>query len=280
MNTMQAFNRTMAYIEETLTDGMDEKSIQLLSGYSLPLFSRVFSMLTNITLMEYIRLRRLTEAARALRETPEKVIDIAARCGYDSPDAFALAFKKFHGHTPTQVRKGAAFQVFAPIRMSLTITGGREMNISIRKKPGFMVAGIKREGIESRQCPDVWDDLFRAHGEDRLVSLGSGQSFGACYETTDCERINYMAGYDAKDAGEAEKLGLDIMAVPAAEYAVVQLKGPIPQCIHEGWRYIMEVFFPEQGYRHAGTPDFEVYDEGDMYAPDYEMELWVPVVKE
>ena len=88
-----------------------------------------------------------------------------------------------------------------------------------------------------------------------------------------------MAAYDVKDEKMAKKLGLDILEVPKAEYAVAKLKGAIPNCIHEGWKYVIEVFFPEQGYKHAGTPDFEVYSEGNMDSPDYEMELWVPIVK-
>ena len=63
------------------------------------------------------------------------------------------------------------------------------------------------------------------------------------------------------------------------EYAVVQLKGSVPNCIHQGWKYVMGTFFPEQGYCYADTPDFEAYSEGDMYSKSYTMELWVPIVK-
>ena len=59
----------------------------------------------------------------------------------------------------------------------------------------------------------------------------------------------------------------------------VKLKGKVPNCIHEGWKYVMEVFFSEHSYKHAGAPDFEVYSEGDMESDNYEMELWVPIVK-
>ena len=89
-----------------------------------------------------------------------------------------------------------------------------------------------------------------------------------------------MAGYDAQNIDKAADLGLSILEVPEAEYAVVKLKGIVPNCIHEGWKYVTGTFLPEQGYRHAETPDFEVYGEGDMYSPDYEMELWVPIVKD
>ena len=88
-----------------------------------------------------------------------------------------------------------------------------------------------------------------------------------------------MAGYEVTDRAKAEAMGLDILEVAATEYAVVELNGPVPDCIHAGWRYLMEVFFPEQGFQHSGAPDFEVYREGNMGTQDYRMELWVPIVK-
>lgn len=76
MNIIKFFNQTIDYIETTLEDKIDEKKIVQLSGYSYPMFSRIFSILTNYSLSEYIRLRRLTKAAFDLRENEEKVIDM------------------------------------------------------------------------------------------------------------------------------------------------------------------------------------------------------------
>ena len=59
----------------------------------------------------------------------------------------------------------------------------------------------------------------------------------------------------------------------------MQLKGRVPESIQEGWKYAVEVFLPEEGYKHSGKPDFEVYLEGDMNRDDYEMELWIPIEK-
>ncbi len=91
--------------------------------------------------------------------------------------------------------------------------------------------------------------------------------------------INYMVGYIVKDIDKAKSMGLDIIEVKEAEYAIVELKGVVPECIHNGWKYVMEVFFPEHGYVHSGSPDFEYYYEGDMDSKDYKMELWIPIVK-
>ena len=109
MSIIKSFNSTIDYIETVLEDEIDEKKITHLSGYSYAMFSRLFSILTETTLSEYLRGRKLTEAAIALRDTDEKVIEIAFRFGYESSDSFGTAFKNFHGFTPSEVRNGKPF---------------------------------------------------------------------------------------------------------------------------------------------------------------------------
>ena len=100
------FNNTIDYLETVLDDEIDEKKVTQLSGYSYSMFSRLFSILTETTLSEYLRSRRLTEAAVILRNTDEKIIDVAFKFGYESSDSFGTAFKNFHGFTPSEVRNG------------------------------------------------------------------------------------------------------------------------------------------------------------------------------
>ena len=198
MNIIKFFNQTIDYIETTLGDKIDEKKIVQLSGYSYPMFSRIFSILTDYSLSEYIRLRRLTKAAFDLRKNEEKVIDIAFKYQYESPDAFSLAFKKYHNCTPMEVKQGKDFKIFSPIHLSLTIKGGNAMEISIKKKEKFIVGGIKAENIKTFQCPKVWEDLFTKVSFDDLEKLGNGNSYGICYETTSTKSINYMAAFDGE----------------------------------------------------------------------------------
>ncbi|EFM31718.1 AraC family transcriptional regulator [Streptococcus mitis] len=277
---MHQFNQTMDYLEQQLTGEVDMKRFQQLSGYSYPLFSRLFSILADMTLAEYLRNRRLSEAVTDLRESSEKVIDIALKYGYDSADAFSAAFKKFHGATPSEVRNGKPYRVFPRLQLSLKITGGKNMDIKIQKKPAFTVAGVLLEAIDNSQCPSAWEQLYANHSLESLEGFGSGQSFGVCSDVKEGEIIDYMAAYDVTDKVKAEELGLSIKDISEAEYAIVPVKGPIPASIHHAWKYVLEIFFPETGYRHSGAPDFEVYTGGDMSSPDYQMELWIPVIKE
>ena len=279
MNIIKSFNNTIDYLETVLDDEIDEKKVTQLSGYSYSMFSRLFSILTETTLSEYLRSRRLTEAAVILRNTDEKIIDVAFKFGYESSDSFGTAFKTFHGFTPSEVRNGKPFKLVSRVQLALSVRGGRSMNITIQKKQAFTVAGVNEQSINSSLCPNVWDTLYEKYSHDELASLGSGQRVGICHDVENPSTINYMAGYIVTGADKARSMGLDVLEVEEAEYAVVELVGSVPECIHNGWKYAMEVFFPEHGYLHSGKPDFEYYYEGDMHSNDYKMELWIPINK-
>ena len=279
MNIIKSFNNTIDYLETVLDDEIDEKKVTQLSGYSYSMYSRLFSILTETTLSEYIRSRKLTEAAVILRDTDEKIIDVALKFGYESSDSFGTAFKNFHGFTPSEVRNGKPFKLVSRVQLALSVRGGRSMNITIQKKQAFTVAGVNEQSINSSLCPSVWNKLYKKYSHGELASLGSDQSMGVCHDVENSSTINYMAGYIVNDVDKATSMGLDVLEVEEAEYAVVELVGSVPECIHNGWKYAMEVFFPEHGYIHSEKPDFEYYYEGDMHSKDYKMELWIPITK-
>ena len=279
MLMIQFFNETINYIESVLDNEIDEDEITRLSTYFYPMFSRLFSILTDITLSEYIRSRKLTEAAVLLRDTDIKVIDIAMKYGYESSDSFGTAFKKFHGFTPSEVRNGKPFKIVSRVQLVLSVRGGRSMNITIQKKNSFTVAGRNEQNINSSLCPSIWEKLYEKYSHDELASLGEGQSVGVCHDVENPSIINYIAGYIVTDVDKVKSMGLDILEIKEAEYAIVELTGSVPECIRNGWKYAMEVFFPEHGYVHSGSPDFEYYYEGDVDSKDYKMELWIPIVK-
>lgn len=279
MNIIKSFNNTIDYLETVLDDEINEKTVARLSGYSYSMFSRLFSILTETTLSEYLRSRRLTEAAVILRDTDEKIIDVAFKFGYESSDSFGTAFKNFHGFTPSEARNGKPFKLVSRVQLALSVRGGRSMNITIQKKKAFKVAGVNEQNIDSSLCPGVWGKLYEKYSHDELARLGSGQSVGVCHDLENPSTINYMAGYIVTDVDKAKSMGLDVLEVKSTEYAIVELTGRVPECIHDGWKYAMEVFFPEHGFVHSGSPDFEYYYEGDMGSPEYKMELWIPITK-
>lgn len=279
MNELRGLNAAMRYIEAHLAEEIDPKALSRVSGCPAGLFGRVFSVLCGMPLGEYIRLRRLSLAAMALKNGQERVIDLAFKYGYESEDAFAAAFKRYHGITPGAVRREGSFSFLAPIHFSIKVEGGYHMNIRIEERAPFTVAGYSLGAEGAGNFSGLWEKLEKEKGMALMTSLGSGQSYGLCYDSKEDGSFSYMAAFDCADEDRAKGLDLDIMHVPQAKYAVVTVVGPIPKSIHDGWAYIWGTYLPAQGLSHAGTPDFEYYFGGDMQAEDYKMEIWVPVIK-
>ena len=221
MNIIKSFNNAIDYLETVLDDEIDEKKVTQLSGYSYSMFSRLFSILTETTLSEYLRSRRLTEAAVILRDTDEKIIDVAFKFGYESSDSFGTAFKNFHGFTPSEVRNGKPFKLVSRVQLALSVRGGRSMNITIQKKKAFTVAGVNEQNINSSLCPSIWGRLYEKYSHDELASLGSGQSVGVCHDVENPSTINYMAGYVVTDADKARSMGLDVLEVEEVILSII-----------------------------------------------------------
>jgi AraC-type DNA-binding domain-containing proteins len=127
MNFIKRMNSVLEYIEDNLDGEISDDRIAILSANSKGMFQRIFTMITDMTLSEYIRKRRLTRATADIQNTDEKIIDIAIKYGYNSPDAFTTAFKSFHGITPSAAKThNIDLQSFRRITFNpnLTITGG------------------------------------------------------------------------------------------------------------------------------------------------------------
>ena len=114
MNTLiEGIQNAITYMEENLTEDVSVKKIAEKAYVSEFHFQRVFSALCGFSVGEYIRNRRLALAAQELAASDVKVIDVAVKYGYDSPDSFARAFTKFHGITPSAAKeKGAKLRDF------------------------------------------------------------------------------------------------------------------------------------------------------------------------
>ncbi len=280
MNQLANFNKTLEYLENCLDNQIDDKKILSISGYSYPLFSRMFSIISGTTLSDYLRYRKLTKAALDIASSNEKIIDIAMKYGYDSPNSFTTAFKHFHHITPSEVRKGYKYNIFSPMHFSLTVEGGNKMDIKIERKKAFAIAGLSINTNDSSDFPKLWQELMTSKGIEILCSIGSGQDYGACFNAKSEKDFSYMAGFDVSNKELAISNDLEILEIPESDYAIIPLKGKVPDCIHKGWEYVLATFLPENGLKHKGTPDLEVYTKGNMDSDDYEMQLWVPVEKE
>jgi len=180
-------NAALAYIEENLDGEINYETLAKIACCSSHNFIRTFSFITDVSLSEYIRRRRLTLAALALRNGDAKVIDVAMKYGYDSPVSFARAFQQLHGVTPSEARAdGVTLKAYPKMSFQIQIKGEKEMDYRIETKEAFQIFGIERIGKdEETELLDTVDDT-----DITMV----GDLWEACYENGEYEKLEADAG--------------------------------------------------------------------------------------
>lgn len=146
MDLLTRLSLALAYVEDNLAGEINQETLARIACCSAYNFYRMFSFITDISLTEYIRRRRLTLAAIELQSSNIKVIDLALKYGYDSPVSFSRAFQTLHGVTPTEARaNGVVLKAYPRISFQISIKGEKEMDYRIENKEAFQVFGY--EGI-------------------------------------------------------------------------------------------------------------------------------------
>lgn len=281
MEWTEAITRAIGYMEDHLTEELTVAQIAEQVHLSPFYFQKGFAILCGFTLSEYIRNRRLTEAARELTEDGGKVIDIALKYGYESPDSFAKAFVRFHGCTPAEARGGSKKpRSFAPLRIHIQLKGGFMMDYRIEEKPAFRVIGCSKqipynEGM--RLCPAFWDEHM-ASGRSKVV-MGE---YAICFdEDREGKSFKYMIA-DAY-APEKDQPGFEAVTLPASAWAVFPCVGPMPQVLQETTGRIFSEWLPEnKDYEIAAGISVEYYTDPMDYPKGtkdekYYCEVWIPV---
>lgn len=108
-------NKMIEYIEKNLDNEIDYNELSKITNTNLFILERIFMFLTNMTIVEYIKKRRLSRAFEEIRNTNLKIIDIAFKYQYNSAASFNRAFKKLFNITPTECRNGLGKYKIIPI---------------------------------------------------------------------------------------------------------------------------------------------------------------------
>lgn len=281
MDWAKAIEGAIEFIEkniaEDLTVGRIASEVKLSPFY----FQRGFSMLCGYTVSEYIRMRRLSLAGSELLSSGIKVIDLALKYGYDSPDSFTKAFTRFHGNTPNEVRRGgASLKSFAPLHIELSLAGGNVMEYRIEKKEAFKVMGVSKVFSyvsADTEIPKYWNEINGNPQEKPVMGM-----YGICFDAEMAgNQFRYMIADDFL-AEEAEKKGLEEYEIPGHTWAVFPCRGPMPLPLQEVNRRIFAEWLPAGRYEIAEGYNIEYYSDpadykGGTEDPGYYAEVWIPV---
>ncbi|QPA31468.1 AraC family transcriptional regulator [Thermaerobacillus caldiproteolyticus] len=289
MDLLKNMNRAIQYIEENLTHDIDFKEVARIACCSEYHFKRMFSFLAGITLSEYIRRRRLTLAAFELKDSNVKVIDIAMKYGYSSPDSFARAFQNLHGITPSEARNhGHSLKAYPRMTFQLSIKGGNEMNYRIVEKEAFRIVGIKKrvpiifKGVNP-EIASMWKSLDDEK-INKLKKLSNVEPLGLIQASTNFSEgrmeekgeLDHYIGVATTKECPAEFTQLE---VPASTWAVFEAIGPFPDTLQDVWGRIYSEWFPTSNYEQIEGPEILSIGSKDLTSPTVKCEIWIPVLK-
>lgn len=286
MNYLENLERAISYIEENLTDEIKFDEIAKQSGFSIFYFQRIFSAVCGCSVGQYIRNRRLAVSAAELKATKAKVIDIALKYGYESPESFTRAFVKFHGITPSEAKKSdSVLKSYSRLSVKINLKGGNIMNYKIIKKEAFKVLEkVSSQSIDDAQnkntIPEFWTKSHQDGTVAKLLSLADDRKyiFGICYngELTGKKTFEYSIAASYSEGTEIPD-GFRINEIPERTWIVFDCVGAMPTAMQQTWHNILAEFFPSTSYEPTYEMDIEAYTAGEMNSPDYKSEIWVPI---
>jgi len=284
MKWMDDITGAIDYIENNITEELTIADIAKAALMSPYYFQKGFSMLCGFTVGEYIRSRRLSLAGSELLSTDAKIIDVALKYGYDSPDSFTKAFTRFHGITPTAAKKeGATLKSFARLIITISLKGGISMDYKIADKEAFTVIGVSRMfryEDSLQKIPAFWTEHFQSGMGEQICGV-----YGMCIESKDGDNeFEYLIADPYTEGREVTK-GLVLKTIPAHTWAIFPCKGALPKALQDVNGKIFSEWLPNsKDYEIAAGYNIEMYSDPrglPMGTQDenYYSEIWIPVKK-
>lgn len=282
MEWVAKLDKSLVYIEDHLTDEIDSEKLAKLADCSVYHYQRIFSYMAGVPLAEYIRRRRLSLSGVALQQG-EKVIDVAMKYGYESPNSFARAFKKLHGITPSEAQQeGSLLKSYPRIKFHITIKGDVEMEYRIETKEAFRIIGARvelSEDIEKnfKEVPAFWQQVVMDGTLPKIMPLMNQEPKGLIGASDGYGGSRGLAYYIAVASDQPAPEGLVEHVVPSFTWAIFSGEGPMPHAIQELEKRMVTDWLPSSGYEYADGPDIELYlDDNPAHSV---FEVWMPVVK-
>lgn len=249
MHNMERMNDAISYIEAHLLEEIDPVQVSAIACCPAQQFSRMFAYVTETTLTDYIRQRRLSLAALELRQTRRTVLEIALKYGYDSHAAFTRAFREQHNIPPSAARNATTplnivppFAFHSPTaaepELTYRIAGGKLKTAGIASisfssfGPYKFVGKQIRVAPMSNQIAHFWGECFQDGTFDTLFGMEEYLPEAIAHDFAGCQRdfdpttntFVYMVGLFLKPGAPVPE-GFSEFDIPARTLAVSWIQG-------------------------------------------------------
>lgn len=282
---LESLNRLMDHIDQHLTEDITSQDITRIVGVSDYHFRRMFSYMAGMTLNEYIRNRRLSEANKDLIQG-KSVTEIAYTYGYQSVDGFSRAFRDWCGFLPSEVIKNKIQKSFPKFTFFIDIKGGISMEFKLEHKSSFNVVGVsKRVPIQFEGVNHDIVELAQSITEQQrsemhqLADLYPNQVLNVSYDfdesyLDETGSLTHMIGFATTQDNPYEDL--EQITIESNLWAVFPNTGPFPKTLQETMAKTYAEWLPTSGYELADLPSIS-FKKHDGPSDNVYSEVWVAV---
>lgn len=273
----QGLYSALRFIEHNLHTPLNLESIAAVSPWSRWQLQRIVVASTGMTLAQYVRELRLSQAAKDLLNSGHRQLDIALSNGFDSEVSFSRSFRQFFLCTPGQYRKR---DILTDIRLPLTQT--RLHPIRITFKAAFTLQGYhqKTKGLHSdnpdfhKVVPDTWQWAIK---ENPSWLQQTSSLYGAFYSDGKHSKTDftYWAGIEkpACETGRSE----NVLSLPDQTYAVITHRNSLTT-FSRTVEWMLDQWLPNSGLQYSVGTDLESYPTQAGPIKQQCAEYWLPII--
>jgi len=275
---MNPAQKALWFIESHLARELTLDEVAAIGGVSRYHMVRAFAVATGLSVMRYVRVRRLSEAARALANGAPDILGVALDADYGSHEAFTRAFREHFGITPDALRAQRRLDTLklqGPITMDSTIIDNLAQP-RFETSKAFLVAGVgERYSCEtSGGIPGQWQ-RFHERSQDIPGRVGA-VAYGVCCNGDDAGNFDYIAGVEVTDFSDLPR-EFSRIRIAQARYAIFSHRehvSTVRRTVNTIWNH----WLPASGLTVVDAPNFERYDATfDPLTGNGGFEIWIPV---
>lgn len=295
MEWLTCIKSVINYIEDNIKEKLSIDDIAKKHYISTFYLQQGFQIMTGYSIGEYIRNRRLYLAALDLLNG-NKVIDVAFDYGYETPESFSKAFKRFHKVSPSLIKRNS-ITIFNPLSINVEIKGGKSMELKPTITTMFpikLIGFVKQLPYNEiqKKIPEFWDEICQKYCYPRIYQglLAENEyeqaildncigEFGVCVDSKENKFKYLIAG---KYCGGKIPEGMELIEFKMGEWAIFDCYGPADKKIYELSTKIFKEWLPlNSQYELRNDVSLEWYDciNGKKDDENYHSQIWIPIQK-
>lgn len=250
MNIYTQLNKIVEYIEENLESKIDYSKLANMIGVNEYTFQKIFSLIAGISISEYIRNRRLSNAGQDILLTNNKIIDIALKYQYNNATSFSRAFEKFHGMKPSDARKKVKkVKMYSKLHFNEICDNSSNIEYEIIEMKNLTLYGKQKFTTNDKirgDAPKFYKEMYKMYGEPKYGMVK--------YHKKDRIRVkSYYILYDEY------KSDLEKIEIPKSKWILIRILSQEAKDIQEASNMFYTKFFQSCKYNFRDLPEIEYY---------------------